>query len=174
MVPGSTLMYGSSFWMETSTPRLLSTRPIDAAVIPLPTDETTPPVRNMYFGIALPSHLPRGHSRARPLGIQHHEPCFARQRAFRHSKLGLGNNVLRSHLTAKMFDRFEIRHHGSVQAVVHGYDKRRVELCHKACCLSRPYRLPASHRNEKDVDAAQFLDLLVCELVVQIAQMAHS
>src|SRR5579884_2231863 len=38
-------------------PRLLSNRPIEATVTPLPTDETTPPVTKMYFGIPFASHL---------------------------------------------------------------------------------------------------------------------
>src|ERR1700694_3467481 len=42
-------MYGSSFKMRTEIPRALSSRPIDATVIPLPTDETTPPETKMYF-----------------------------------------------------------------------------------------------------------------------------
>src|SRR5687767_13239162 len=37
--------------IETLAPRLLINRPIEAVVIPLPTDETTPPVTKMYFGI---------------------------------------------------------------------------------------------------------------------------
>jgi hypothetical protein len=37
--------------VQTLAPRLLSNRPIEAVVMPLPTDETTPPVTNMYFGI---------------------------------------------------------------------------------------------------------------------------
>src|SRR3990172_482302 len=49
MVPGSTLRYGSSFWMETGTLRLLRMRPMAAVVIPLPTELTTPPVTKMYF-----------------------------------------------------------------------------------------------------------------------------
>jgi hypothetical protein len=44
-------MYGSSFWRETEIPLLLSTRPIEATVIPFPTLDTTPPVTNMYFAI---------------------------------------------------------------------------------------------------------------------------
>src|SRR5687768_18164241 len=35
-------------------PRLLSTRPIDATVMPLPTLETTPPVTNMYLTMTPP------------------------------------------------------------------------------------------------------------------------
>src|SRR5437868_3357988 len=34
----------------TEMPRLFSSRPIEATVTPLPTDETTPPVTKMIFG----------------------------------------------------------------------------------------------------------------------------
>src|SRR6266581_9186410 len=50
MVPGSMLMYGSSFWRETLRPRAFRMVPMDAAVIPLPIEETTPPVTKTYFG----------------------------------------------------------------------------------------------------------------------------
>src|SRR6266508_5344716 len=49
MVPGSTLMYGSSFCIVTRRPRDLSRRPRDAAVRPLPSDDATPPVTKMCF-----------------------------------------------------------------------------------------------------------------------------
>lgn len=42
-------MYGSSFCMVTLRPLDFNSKPSDAAAIPLPRDETTPPVRNMYF-----------------------------------------------------------------------------------------------------------------------------
>src|SRR5690606_5366663 len=58
MVPGSTLMYGSSFWMATERPRLLSNRPSEAAVIPLPRLDTTPPVMKMYL-VDIGALLPR-------------------------------------------------------------------------------------------------------------------
>ena len=48
MVPGSTLIYGSSFIIDTRSPRLLTMRPMLAAVTPLPMAETTPPVTKMY------------------------------------------------------------------------------------------------------------------------------
>src|SRR5690348_4706264 len=47
MVPGSTLIYGSSFCMRTRRPRFSSNRPIAAAVSPLPSELTTPPVTKM-------------------------------------------------------------------------------------------------------------------------------
>src|ERR1700691_1492606 len=47
MVPGSTFRYGSNFCSETVRPRLSSRHPIDAAAMPLPSEETTPPVTKM-------------------------------------------------------------------------------------------------------------------------------
>src|SRR5579884_1057197 len=46
--------------IETLRPRLLSRRPIDAVVIPFPTDDTTPPVTKIYLGMlpSLPGALP--------------------------------------------------------------------------------------------------------------------
>ncbi len=50
IVPGSTLRYGSNFWSWTRRPRALSSRPSDAATMPFPSAETTPPVTKTYFG----------------------------------------------------------------------------------------------------------------------------
>src|SRR5579862_6342141 len=50
IVPGSTLRYGSNFWSWTRSPRALSRRPSEAATIPFPRAETTPPVTKTYFG----------------------------------------------------------------------------------------------------------------------------
>src|SRR5438067_13804814 len=49
MVPGSTLRYGSSFWRETARPRAFRMFPIEAAVMPLPSELTTPPVTKTYL-----------------------------------------------------------------------------------------------------------------------------
>src|SRR5215472_3489462 len=50
IVPGSTLRYGSNFWSWTRSPRAFSRRPSEAATIPFPSAETTPPVTKTYFG----------------------------------------------------------------------------------------------------------------------------
>src|SRR5215469_11610294 len=50
IVPGSTLRYGSNFWSWTRRPRAFSSRPSDAATIPFPRADTTPPVTKTYFG----------------------------------------------------------------------------------------------------------------------------
>src|SRR5919109_2667029 len=49
IVPGSTFRYGSNFCTCTRSPRAFNRRPSEAAVIPLPSDETTPPVTKTYF-----------------------------------------------------------------------------------------------------------------------------
>src|SRR3954467_3665186 len=50
IVPGSTFRYGSNFCSCTRRPRALSRRPSEAATIPFPSAETTPPVTKTYFG----------------------------------------------------------------------------------------------------------------------------
>src|SRR3954470_7055216 len=51
IVPGSTLMYGSSFCIVTRRPRSLSNRPSEEAVKPFPRELATPPVTKMCLGI---------------------------------------------------------------------------------------------------------------------------
>ena len=58
MVPGSTFRYGSNFWQVTFSPRLSSRQPMDAAAMPLPSEETTPPVTNMYLAIPFHPRVP--------------------------------------------------------------------------------------------------------------------
>src|SRR3954471_3822293 len=41
------LMYGSNFWRAPWRPRETSRRPMEADAIPLPSEETTPPVTKM-------------------------------------------------------------------------------------------------------------------------------
>src|SRR5579864_668606 len=50
IVPGSTFRYGSNFWSWTRRPRAFSRRPSEAATIPFPSADTTPPVTKTYFG----------------------------------------------------------------------------------------------------------------------------
>ena len=49
IVPGSTFRYGSNFCACTRRPRAFSSRPSEAATIPFPSAETTPPVTKMYL-----------------------------------------------------------------------------------------------------------------------------
>ena len=49
MVPGSTFRYGSNFWFCTRRPRCFKSLPRDAAQMPLPRPDTTPPVIKIYF-----------------------------------------------------------------------------------------------------------------------------
>ena len=45
-------MYGSNFIIVTRSPRSTSSRPSDAAAMPFPSDETTPPVTKMYLVVS--------------------------------------------------------------------------------------------------------------------------
>src|SRR5687768_17192223 len=49
IVPGSTLRYGSNLSTVTRRPRSASSRPREAAAIPFPSEDTTPPVTKMYL-----------------------------------------------------------------------------------------------------------------------------
>src|SRR6266446_1758934 len=51
MVPGSTLMYGSSLMLVTRMPRDSRIAAREAAAMPFPREETTPPVTKTYFVI---------------------------------------------------------------------------------------------------------------------------
>ena len=46
-------MYGSTLIKETESPLDSRRAPIDAAAIPFPSDETTPPVIKMYLVLAI-------------------------------------------------------------------------------------------------------------------------
>src|SRR5512145_1704735 len=73
IVPGSTFRYGSNFRTVIRRPRSASRRPSDAAAIPFPSDETTPPVTKMYLvvwglvlvGMSAPSSGERRPARVR-------------------------------------------------------------------------------------------------------------
>src|SRR5436189_155484 len=53
MVPGSTLMYGSSLMLVTRMPRDSRIAAREAAAMPFPREETTPPVTKTYLVIYL-------------------------------------------------------------------------------------------------------------------------
>jgi hypothetical protein len=57
MVPGSTLIYGSSFCIVTFNPLACNNFANEAAMIPLPKEEVTPPVTKMYLAILSLTYL---------------------------------------------------------------------------------------------------------------------
>src|ERR1700716_733946 len=66
--------------------------------MPLPTDDTTPPVTKMNFGVMLASLLPC---------IKHHHLRFLWQRSLRHAEFRLRDNLPEAHLMAELFYRCE-------------------------------------------------------------------
>jgi hypothetical protein len=54
-------MYGSNFWSTTRYPRLFSNIPKAAALVPLPIDDTTPPVTKTYLVSLISTTPPKTH-----------------------------------------------------------------------------------------------------------------
>src|SRR6187551_2768129 len=63
IVPGSTFRYGSSFCITTRRPRAVRRLPRLAAVRPLPSEETTPPVTKMCLVTPEPVLITTGFQR---------------------------------------------------------------------------------------------------------------
>src|SRR6478609_7955264 len=63
IVPGSTFRYGSSFCITTRRPRAVRRLPKLAAVKPLPSEETTPPVTKMCLVTPEPVLITTGFQR---------------------------------------------------------------------------------------------------------------
>src|SRR5215831_10254623 len=70
MVPGSTLMYGSSFIRRTLSPRASRIAPRLADVMPLPSEETTPPVMKMNRVMSKPGGPGRAPGGRRDLALE--------------------------------------------------------------------------------------------------------
>src|SRR6185437_1227559 len=84
IVPGSTFRYGSNFWSWTRSPRAFSRRPSDAATMPFPSAETTPPVTKTYFGARALTGFQGSSDSGRPsLGAGLHEVIEPRERLAR-------------------------------------------------------------------------------------------
>src|SRR5256885_5494696 len=135
MVPGSTLRYGSSFWRETVKRRAFRMFPIDAAVMPLPREETTPPVTKTYFDI---DDLQGGFSNVTGVGVllnpdfrpglQHDDLGFVlRNGGALDRKLRLRLRGRHSHLLQKAVDRVQLELQTG-DRVVHWHDVPGLEL----------------------------------------------
>src|SRR5215211_2888709 len=101
MVPGSTLMYGSNFWSTTRKPRLLSSIPSAAALVPLPIDDTTPPVTKIYLVSLI--YTPKERNNATPLpslrvGTGEENAAVVRRGAIP------SRNLLRRHACMDLYD----------------------------------------------------------------------
>src|SRR3954469_8196740 len=62
-------MYGSSFMFATLRPRFSMSAPIDADTMPLPSDETTPPVTNTNLVCCAMDHLDGAAKQCAPGGF---------------------------------------------------------------------------------------------------------
>src|SRR5438876_1886077 len=86
IVPGSTLRYGSNFCSCTFRPRAWRSRPSDAATIPFPRADTTPPVTKTYFGARVLTGFQGSRAGGRLAGADGREELLAAEHAL---ELGL-------------------------------------------------------------------------------------
>src|SRR5215213_11110818 len=121
MVPGSTLMYGSNFWSTTLKPRLLSSIPSAAALVPLPMDDTTPPVTKIYLVSLI--YTPKKITNATPLpslrdGIGEENPAavrrgtiLSRKPLLRHTRMDLYHTTSCTKMKQQIAQRYSTRLH---------------------------------------------------------------
>src|SRR4030081_3048301 len=161
MLPGSTLRYGSSFWSETERPRLLRILPIEAAVIPLPSEDTTPPVTKTYFDNADPPAVfpilrlvrrflpPRGSLQPSDLRIQDHHASLTLPRAGLHRQLRLRLRLGHPHLLEEALHGRQLGLHGR-QREVHGDHDPGLHLPHDLGGARGFQRLAAPPPHQED------------------------
>src|SRR5437588_7527372 len=179
MVPGSTFRYGSSFWRETVRWRAFRMFPIDAAVMPLPSEETTPPVTKTYFDI---DDLQGGFSNVTGEGRRlnlwlrfrlqdDHLGLVLGDRGLLYGQLRLRLGCGHPHLFEKPVEGLELQLEAG-NCVVHRHHVARLELPDDLGRLGGVDRRAAADRNEQHVRRCDGLSLGVFELVPQVAEMA--
>src|ERR1700694_4362876 len=169
MVPGSTLRYGSSFWRETERWRAFRMFPIDAAVMPFPNEETTPPVTKTYFDIqtsravlrSLPGWGPDLNLRF-DFWFQDDHFRVVLARGGLHRQLGLRLGRGHGHLLEEAVQRVQLQ----LQAwdrVVHGHHVARLELPDDLRRLRRIDHGAPADRYQKDVGRRDRLRFRIVE-----------
>src|SRR5690242_1290858 len=155
--------------------------PRDAAVIPLPREETTPPVTKTYFDIGRPpggfsNFTGQGRSLNLDLGFWLQDDDFGlvfRDRRFLDRKLRLRLRGGHAHLFQKPVDRIELELETG-DGVVHGHDVARLELADDLRRLGAVHRGVPADRHQQDVGRRDRLRLDVVELVAEVAQVADA
>src|SRR3984893_4098346 len=180
MVPGSTLRYGSSFWRETVRWRAFRMFPIDAAVMPFPNEETTPPVTKTYFDIetsrAVLRSLPGGGRRLNlwlDFRLQDDDFGVVLARGGLQGELRLRLGGGHGHLLEEAIQGVELQ----LQArdrVVHGHDVAWLELPDDLRRLRGVDHGAPADRHQKDVGRRDRLRLGVFERAAEVAQVADA
>src|SRR5579862_7034239 len=103
--------------MDTQMPRDLRIWPMDATVMPLPTDDTTPPVTKMYLASLI---------RLLSLRLQDYHHRLWRQRGFGDAQLRLRRNRRLPDFVTELLQR-RARRAQRAELVVHGHDVARLQ-----------------------------------------------
>src|SRR6202140_4519497 len=182
MVPGSTLRKGSSFCIPTCRPRALRIVPIEAAVIPLPREETTPPVTNTNFAMRRASRgglsdcisrLLRRRTdvrRSRSSGSRLEEDhpglvAFASRSGEHETGLRFPRSVGEPHLLGELADRVVLAAITGAEACRH--DDARLHRVDELGRVDGSEGVASADRNDQDIDVAEAVDLVPGELAAQ-------
>src|SRR5439155_27251768 len=159
--------------------------PIEAAVMPLPREEPTPPVTKTYFDM---DDLQGGFTnctgwRRRPppallsrfgFRLQYDDlrlPLRGRRRL--HRQLRLRRRGCDGHLVEEPFDTVEL----NLQArhrVMHGHHEARLELAHDLGRFDRVDGGASAYRHQQHVDRRDDLGVRVVERMPEVAEVAHA
>src|SRR5579864_5357162 len=178
MVPGSTLRYGSSFWRETVRWRAFRMFPIDAAVIPLPREETTPPVTKTYFeiadlqgGFSNVTGTPRRLNLYFDFWLQEHDlRLVLADRGLLDRQLRLRLRARDPHLLEEPIHRVQLQLQPR-DRVVHRHDEPRLELPDHLGRLLSVHGGPAPDGDQEHVRRRHRLRFGVVELVAEVAEV---
>src|SRR5579864_2457357 len=140
----------------------LRRRPMEATVMPLPTEETTPPVTKMNFGLIYPSLLP---------DIHYNHLCFLRNRGLGDRQFGLRHNLPKSHLVAKLLDGCQTFFIRGLE--MHGHDNARLDLADQLPS-ARHIKHGGPRRYEQYVHGANLVDLFRVQDMPKVAEMAEA
>src|SRR5579884_2837215 len=105
---------------ETETPRFLRRRPSEATLIPLPTDDATPPVTKMNFDIEKPSLIMQESDRSK------RDPDAQRPRSLSPNFRAASPHLGRSIVVWKMRTAYLPHHNGSSSSECRRHEHERM------------------------------------------------
>src|SRR5581483_9721984 len=150
--------------METAKPRAFRMRPMEATVMPFPTDDTTPPVTKMYLASLIP---------LLSSWLQHDHLRLSRQRGLAHRQLGLRHHARLADFMAELLHRCA-RRAQSRQLEVHGHDHSRLDQVDHLDRFGGVDGLAvAGYRNEQHVHVGQRFDVAGGYRLLDLTQVAQ-
>src|SRR5580704_10156996 len=171
--------------MPTCRPRALRIVPIEAAVIPLPSEETTPPVTNTNFAMRRASResfsdcisrvaKARTDVRRRPSAgprLEEDDPrlvAFPARSGEDETRLWFPGAFGKPHLLGELAHRVELAAVAGAEAGRH--HDARLHGVHELCRLDGSERVATADGDDQDVDVAEAVDLVLGELAPEASR----